>query len=119
MGAGAHNHRLHSSVSASDALPTATVLAAAKRAASRACADRAMDCAWSDPARARFWIEAIPYVALAALAEVCLDVKRERLARCLRLDPLDGVDELDRLRKAELDLADPIETVVLAIGGGR
>jgi len=112
-------HRYISGSRATDLLPTAYVLETAKRAAARACAEAATGCAWADPAAAKRLLDLIPYVALAALAELCIDVRRERLARCLLLDPLDGVDELDRLKREPGWRADLVEVVVQTIGGGR
>lgn len=125
MRSGGHSHRNRRAdlpqVTASDPLPTAAIIIAVKRCAASICGVRGAACAWPDLDAAKAWIDLIPLVALAALGELCVGVAMSRLARCVGLDPLDGPDALAS-RKADPQwaaVADAIEDVVLACGGGR
>lgn len=105
--------RLSLPASAGDVLPTAGVIAAAKRHAAQVCCHEASHRAWNvERTAAHDWIEMIPLVALEALSEVCPDIPPARLARCLGLDPLDGPDGI-AVRKRGLDW--PEDAVVLVV----
>src|SRR4051794_27391787 len=104
-------------VRASDLLPTAQAVALAKGLAARACASQAADDAWPHINAAVAWIELIPMVALAALAELCPDVAVERLALCLGLDSAAAERRLFACRRRDRWSEDLVAAVVQQVRG--
>lgn len=79
-------------VSASDLLPTAAVIHRVKALSWEACCDEAYRLGWPVGEAGLAVIRLAPGVAQLALGAVCPEVPHSRLARCLRLDPLAGLD---------------------------
>lgn len=109
-GTGAHHHRLALETRHTDLLPTSAAVAIAKAAADRIAAGLTGPAAdFREPMR--------PTLELAVLGVACPEVAIERLALCLRLDP---VEEPARLRSAQacsLWPADAVAAAVLLLGG--
>lgn len=101
LGAGARNHRVQLSSTAGDVLPTQWAIDTVKRLAAVHCCSAAADVAWPTLEVAQACLADIPFVALSALVAACPEVRPERLARCLGLDPLDGVDALAARKAAD------------------
>jgi hypothetical protein len=98
-------------VRASDPLPTADTICLAKLFAARACGQKAADTMWQSRERAMNWVANTPIVALAVLCALCPEVSPQRLAVCLRLDPVADVARLHKSAVRPCWSAEMIEAI--------